>query len=612
MVRRYSPNLDPYSNPEFRQRAGESAGRWRSRATFIWDQWNRNRQSSNLPRVDPPASLNINTTFRPPLAGGVRPSNASISYRQWRRNPNAGPLLDSFNRVPAVTPNPNNAGGSVPGRINSPDTIDRLISEADADAANAGTSGSKRPHDSDDSGEVGTPPSKMPNTRSGAGGSSSMDVDAPSASSPSGRTGKNSGADGGFDSAQGPETMIQKGGYSHSGGHKTYTKVHHLKSFAIPFQNLLVGTTPNDVKYTTTPLAEIPWDKMFLYMSEDEFKLIPAGSHVASCKVSIQNIVSSTQHPVGGTVASTATFNHPKIGVLGFDLEKCARGGRTLEATMSAAAEMIPTALEVPDYDDFIAKQYGTDQSSATWDTDDLPGTMFPIPYNLYKYFCVYQPSFAKAAAQGYTAANAFGYENFNSCITQFNLNDRTWDTIFEREYSFTSAPIGAPFKAVEIQDATLIQPVGGSSYYNMQRNISDFGVGGDATISETITPSIASKVPLVTYKGRIEQGANVSTGDASRKPSRQPTIHFGMKAIPKLSSLTNGTRASQFVHAEVLFVVTATMTIVTNSFPNRFIKPKANTVSVENFVGGTGRRALAEAGAENVTFGLGNSTVFV
>ncbi len=427
------------------------------------------------------------------------------------------------------------------------------------------------------------------------------------ASSGGGGSGHTAKADGGFDSSQGPESLISRGGYSHSGGHKTFTKVHHLKSFAIPFVNLgLINA-----KYTTTPLAEIPWDKMFLYMSEDEFNLIPDGSHVKNCKISVQNLVSSTQFPTGATVATTATFNHPKIGILGFDLEKSSRGGQTLDYTMSNMKEMIPSSVASPDYTDFILKQYGTDQSSASWDGDALPGTMFPIPYNLYKYFSVYQPNSALAIAQGYDSTNSFGYENFNACITQFNLNDRTWDTIFEREYSFTSAPIGTPFKAVEVRDVEINQSVGNNFRVNTLRNVSNYGPAGDATISESFSASTASQVPLVTYLGRIEQGANLSKGDAAMKPARQPTVHFGMKAIPKLSSLGNETRASEFVHAEVMFVVTATMTIETNSFPNRFIKPKANTVSIENVYAGTGRRAVAPDNNEAVTFGLPTSAVF-
>ena len=525
--------------------------------------------------------------------------------------------MDSFNLTPTIDPLKahrshndaelnalvesgtlnNLAGGSVPGRINSPDTIDRLINEADA--AEAGPS-RKRPR-IDSPAEVGSSPDDMSARGRGQGGGG-MEVDPQPAAK--GKSVKVAGADGGFDSSQGPETMISKGGYSHSGGHKTYTKVHHLKSFAIPFTNILFGTAPNNVKFTTTPLAEIPWDKMFFYMSEDEFKLIPAGSHVKSCKISIQNIVSSTQHPVGGTSASTATFNHPKIGLIGFDLEKNSRGGQTMNATMSSQHEMIPTALTTPSYVDFIIKQYGTDQSSSNWDTDPLPGSMFPIPYNLHKYFCVYQPSKVLAASKGFNSTNAFGYENFSSCITQFNLNDRTWDTIFEREYSFTSAPVGTPFQAVEVKDDTVIQSVGNANYYNMHRTLSNYGVNGDATITESISPTTASKIPLVTYKGVIEKGANVTKGDGTLKPARQPTVHFGMKDIPKLSSLTNNTRATQFVHAEVLFVVTATMTIETNSFPNRFIRPKANTVSIENVYGGSG---YAPNDPGTVTWGIGS-----
>ncbi len=604
-----------------------------SKKKYTWAQFNVGRRNRGQALVWPNFMEDgiDGVTHRPPNWQAVGPDYPRINARTRNKNRarfdevvrpplaqrNAGPLFDAFARTPEIPENFAHRAFNDPQlndiiegghanvepvsppvtertQINSPDGIDRLLD--DFDREQAGPSGVKRPHDS---GEIGGPPAKMTITRSQGGGSAPMDHSGSGAATTSRQTGHKAGADGGFDSAQGPETMISRGGYSHSGGHKTYTKVHHLKAFAIPFINIVEGSG----KYTTTPLAEIPWDKMFFYMSEDEFKLIPAGSHVKSCKISVQNLVSSTQHAVGGAVATTATFNHPKIGVLGFDLEKSSRGGETFGATMSSTKEMIPIALATPDYTDFILKQYGTDQASNTWETDALPGTMFPIPYNLYKYFCVYQPNQATADNQGYTEANAFGYENFNSCITQFNLNDRTWDTIFEREYAFTSAPIGKPFAAVEIKSNEVISSIGSQTSINAQRKLTDYGVTGNPIVTEQFTPSTANKVPLVKYLGPIEQGANMSVGDHARKPARQPTVHFGMKAIPKLSSLTNDTRASEFVHGEVLFVVTATMVVETNSFPNRFIKPKANTVSIENVVCGTGRQSTS--GLANVTWGL-------
>ena len=281
-----------------------------------------------------------------------------------------------------------------------------------------------------------------------------------------------------------------------------FEKVHQLKSFAIPHLNLLNG---NNEKVTTTPMAEIPWDKPLMYMSEAEFNLIPPGSHFTKCEIAIHNIVSSTQYPTGGAAASTATFNHPKIGVIGFDLESKCRGGKNFKYVMSSTKEMEVTELKAADYADFVKLQYGTDQSSATWDTDDLPGTMFPIPYNLYNYFSIVQPSKAAAATQGFTAANAPGYENYSSQITQFNLNDRTWDEVFHREYSFQSATIGKPFKHLEVATNPINQSVGNNLYTNIRRKVTNIGPAAYLTITESFTSSKESGINTVSYTGTIE-----------------------------------------------------------------------------------------------------------
>ena len=111
---------------------------------------------------------------------------------------------------------------------------------------------------------------------------------------------------------------------------------------------------------------------------------------------------------------------------------------------------------------------------------------------------------------------------------------------------------------------------------------------------------------PIVTYKDKpIEIGAHMFTGHAAHKPSRQPTVHFGMKAIPKLAAEMNVNRANEFVFSEVYFVVTAEMEVRTAGFPNRFTKPKQFTVGLENAVTGTGDVPNAYF---PVTFGLINN----
>nr|QOD39477.1 VP [uncultured densovirus] len=605
----------------------------RSQKSYTIDQYNKARRTRNLAAVPNPFRKGNNTATNPIVQN---PSGVETVTPQTPNRPRLqplsdagsgivpsrgrGPIIDAFKTAEGREANAitrreqreindlskyfNTAGGKA--FLNS-------VIEENNTAESVQFSGSQAPHRpvvSDKGAGPSRPDTSVPADVSqpsemsdrGAkrnhpeGGFTATNV------SPAAKTGKGSPADGGFDSAQGPETMIQRGSYSSSAGFKTYTSVHHNNALALPFLNVLETHT----KWTTTPLNEIPWDRMFYYMSEDEFKLIPAGSEVVDCKISVQNIISSTQYATAGSTSETATFNHPKIGMLGFDLERTMRGGKTMQYTMSSTKEMIVDSVATPNYDSFIAKQYGTDQSSATWDADDLPGCVFPIPYNSYRYFSVYQPNKLLANTQGYTAANAPGYENFSSAITQFNLNDRTWDTVFEREYKFSSARIGEPFKQLEIHQNDIEQSVGSDQAYSLNRKISEIGVDKDTVIEYALFKQTQSKVPLVTYKSRIEQGSNISVGTHIMKPARQPTVHFGMKAIPKISSLTNGERASDFVHAQVYYVVTATMNVRTNSYPNRFNLPKVNNVTVENFVAGTGRQnPVSNDSNALVTFGL-------
>ena len=418
-----------------------------SQKKYAWAQFNVKRRNNGQALVWPNFMPDgIGVTHKPPGWQKVPADYPRILAREYHANPKkfnkivaqpiankqAGPLLDSFNKSPTANTNasPSTSAGSGNHRpINSPGTIERLLDEHDRQQAGTSTSNpGKRPAPVD---HPGTPaPKQRPSTTTegstttmATGGShtrsgASYNHVAMDTSAPVEESGHNSKADGGFDSAQGPLGHIEQPMYNNGSGFMTFKKIHHMKSFAIPFKNIESG----DNKFTTTPLAEIPWQYMYFYMSKNEFDLIPPGSRAVSCKVSVQNIISSTGHPVGGTIASLATFNHPKIGVLAYDLLKTSRGGRTYKLTMSSTEDVLPIAVGEKNPDTFILNQYGTDQSSGTWNTDALPGACFPIPFNTYDYFCVYQPSATAAATIGFTNQNAPGYENFNSCITQFNL----------------------------------------------------------------------------------------------------------------------------------------------------------------------------------------------
>ena len=104
----------------------------------------------------------------------------------------------------------------------------RPIQPSEASDPGEGTS-NQQPEDV----EMAEPNPKRPRP---SGATSASPAQAVSAATSAG-TGHNSGSDGGFDSAQGPESFLPSGGYKVNPGQMTFTKVHRIKSWAIPYWN---------------------------------------------------------------------------------------------------------------------------------------------------------------------------------------------------------------------------------------------------------------------------------------------------------------------------------------------------------------------------------------
>nr|QOD39515.1 VP [uncultured densovirus] len=604
----------------------------RSWQNYTWAQYNQARFNRGLVQVWPEyLAEGRGVTNRPPSWRKIPANYPRITNREYmsRQNyydsgvrdvhaPNAfdsGPLMAAFDKTPVPSEhgkhndpelsavvesgvldelaNVNQPPVSSAG-VNSPDTIERLIDESDQQVA-----GPSRTTESTRSPTTNKARTIMPNKRA-------RQEPAPAAPEAVHLTGSKTPADGGFDSSQGPESTIRKGSYGHSGGHRSFTKVHHLKSFAIPFTTIVDA----GVKNIVTPMLDIPWNRYLCYMSQAELDLIPDGSHAVDCHISVQHIVTSTSHPVGGTTATIATFNHPKIGIIGYDLEKKCRGGTTKLVTMSSTKEVSPISVAKDSLDAFKKLQYGTDQSSPTWDGDDLPGVAFPIPIHTYRYFCLNQPSRASMYDKDnnptglrWDATNSPGYENFNHCIEMFNLNDVTWDTVAEQSYSFKHAHIGKYFPALEVVSGNVTQVLGSADQYVLERQIG--GIRPGAAL--TNTPNFKQASTVFLDETRVVERIIETAGGSYRNtfqenPARQPSFHIGMLPIPKLSSLTNGNRSDENVHAEAYYVVTATLNIKCADGPNRFTLPKDYTVNVENAWVGTNDTVDP---TKPVTFGL-------
>lgn len=593
----YAANMDP-SQTAMWERASIA------NRNFIWYSWNNNRRNSKVPlqRVDPPPGSGINVTFAPPTnrRTGTRPSSDSITYQDWRdrvRNtePQVGPLIEAFqnqrnqqraredhllNTIEAntVTPEEQNEINDIVAQYEA--AYGGSISVADFDNADgAGGSGTQQQ----------APPTHTVDTD----GDTEMAAAAETAPPPAKkRRGDVAGSDGGFDSAQGPMSILPIGGYKSTNGILKFTKIHSMKSWAVPYWNLSVSTLRGGANCVTTPLMFIPWQYACFYLSPEEFDLIPAGSYVDSVSISVMQTVAQTGYPTGGTTASVATTNHPKVLCVAKDLEAKNRGGvnRRLAFTANMIPSLAPTATVESFLDDFIAKQYGTDQTAQSASVV-VPGCAHRIPYINNCHWLIYQPNRAQAIARGFfvdgtpiTANNCPGYEYFANYITEVNANDTTWAPIDTMSYKFQSAPIGERFENMEIATDDFSQATGNSQYYNNKRLVKGMASNAYTEISEEFVGSTEQNIKLVTYKSApMEYGAYYGTGDAPGKPARQPSYHIGMRSIDKNDPTAGTSRSTTFVQANIQFEITATMTIRLPSYPNRFVRPKFYNVSLEN-----------------------------
>lgn len=597
---RFDPNEDIFVDPLFK-------GYPKGQQLFILRLWNDKRTGLGLPRVNPPIK------FRSAPGGGEyvtqRPTgggdNSAIPYAAaFPQNADAEDFLefDDMNHGSPVDANPL---FSVLGK--------------NKESPSPSTSGSKKQKTTDFKLKkpvlqlTSTTTTDMPTTTT----HSPMDTGAaPSDANKKNVTpskslttdpkasGHNAASDGGFDSAQGPESFIDTPAYHYTSGLKHFKKIHHLKSFALPFTWL--PATPAGVRFVATPMTEIPVQYMYFYMSEREFNLISPGSYVSHVNVSIQLISASTAFPTGGTTSTIATAQHPKICMVGYDLPKKLRGGQN--RTLTFDNTIIPSSSTPGNSrDDFISKQYGSWQLNATWDTSLLPGTAYPITYNKRDYFCLYQLNSALATSNGFTAGTAMGHEIFNSCVTMFNMNDKLWDQVVHYSYKFKNAPVGERFRAQEIFTPVnpMRQLIGMSDYYQAVRNQSALGMNANTALdATTFVGSTYNNNVLVDYRdNEIEKGAANSRGSVPNAPARQPTLHIGMRQIPKVDVTSTVTRSEEFVLADMYFVVTAEMWVREREYPNRFTQPGTYNVSLENAELGTGINTAASEAI--VTYGL-------
>ena len=127
-----------------------------------------------------------------------------------------------------------------------------------------------------------------------------------------------------------------------------YRKVHRFFTYGLSYEALetahIRGGTLTD-SFITTPFAEIPWNRLFMYMNPSEYSLLPAGTRVTKCHVKItqRNVRVAFQTNNSGT--GLATLNQNKNAVYADSLIQYGAGQNVHPSSFGVANEPMRTHL---------------------------------------------------------------------------------------------------------------------------------------------------------------------------------------------------------------------------------------------------------------------------
>lgn len=250
------------------------------------------------------------------------------------------------------------------------------------------------------------PPSNMSNGAASAGSSqvSSSNGEPPNkvlktGGSGAGRKTKLPGTGGGIDTAGQDPTPIPRPFHNPQLETRIYKKVHRFITFGLAYTPISVERTigeltHNDI-FMVTPLAEIPWDRLFMYMNQSEYSLLPVGSRVSSMSCTIRTENVRIAFPTNASASNLATLNQNKFLRVGHGLRQTLGGVNVNPATFVTDKPMVTATIaeqkaDGTDYKDYLENFYGepNDKESETFKTS-IPRHQLGLPYPLQYYYAM-------------------------------------------------------------------------------------------------------------------------------------------------------------------------------------------------------------------------------
>lgn len=286
---------------------------------------------------------------------------------------------------------------------------------------------------------------------------------------------------------------------------------------------------PHTMYYMTSPLAEVPVQKPFLYLSPQEFNLLRPGETVKSVKVKVYQRNVRVAFETASTTSGLATLNQNKNGMVAVGLNKTGYGVNASVLTVDDNIPMIITDIENPDYTIYTPMFYGAPNADGSFAT-----TVPTVPNG----------DFALLKNYWVTATNNLttgGWPNYRAKVAEYDAADAVGQCLMTYEYSPKQGmlvrdpawrDVGAPRHNVPIE---IVHGTGNNQ--GLQVTITD--ATANATIGETNVNRIPPTPAAATfYDLDIEKSQWLAPGVAGEfDPKIQPSLHIGVQAVPAITS---------------------------------------------------------------------------
>lgn len=355
-------------------------------------------------------------------------------------------------------------------------------------------------------------------------------------------------------------------------GNKLYfKKVHRFLTFGFGCKPVLADASTNFRRVLmVTPMALVPWDRLYFYLNPSEFALLPDGSKVTHCsvKVNCENI--RVAFPTNSTATNLATLNQYKGILTAVGLAQTGTGIDMRPTGFADGQPMIVNALsETLGLDTDVENWYGVSNNVITGDQNFLTNTprhQFGVPWALRHYFTV----LANAAVPTKTVP-VTGWPEVQRYIKEVEADSVSGTNIINMSYKPNSGYIKKPpkgrFIAHGIIDVgtNISTRVFKGAGTNLPRTsiITTNGLGEVIKeVDEFDDWASAHHTGTEKYKltQRIEKSQIMQPGVGhSIHPQTQPSLHVGCKPTLALTSnAITGNSNNYFTDTQAYFEVIA------------------------------------------------------